>query len=107
MGLQNSLVTRISGALIRTTHLTGLFTDLGIELSQLFFRKTEEQRRKLITNTQLRLRIICFFFMGGVIGGLTYPSLGLHNLFIPTIILVLGLFYDTLKFKIIHWKRNH
>ncbi|MCX2431085.1 YoaK family protein [Pedobacter sp. GR22-10] len=107
MGLQNSLVTRISGALIRTTHLTGLFTDLGIELSQLFFRKTEEQRRKLITNTQLRLRIICFFFIGGVIGGLTYPSLGLHNLFIPTIILILGLFYDTLKFKIIHWKRNH
>ncbi|MGO4877424.1 YoaK family protein [Pedobacter psychrotolerans] len=107
MGLQNSLVTRISGALIRTTHLTGLFTDLGIELSQLFFRKTEEQRRKLITNTQLRLRIICFFFIGGVIGGLTYPALGLHNLFIPTIILILGLFYDTLKFKIIHWKRNH
>ena len=36
MGLQNALVTRISGALVRTTHLTGLFTDLGIELSQLF-----------------------------------------------------------------------
>lgn len=107
MGLQNSLVTRISGALIRTTHLTGLFTDLGIELSQLFFRKTEEQRKKLITNTQLRLTIICFFFLGGIIGGFTYSSLGLHNLFIPIIILILGLFYDTLKFKIIHWKRNH
>ena len=37
MGLQNSLVTRISNAVVRTTHLTGLFTDLGIELSQLFF----------------------------------------------------------------------
>ncbi len=39
MGLQNSLVTTISNATVRTTHLTGLFTDLGIELSQLFFYK--------------------------------------------------------------------
>jgi uncharacterized membrane protein YoaK (UPF0700 family) len=31
MGMQNSLVTRISGAVIRTTHLTGVITDLGIE----------------------------------------------------------------------------
>lgn len=37
MGLQNSFVTKISNAVVRTTHLTGLFTDLGIELSQLFF----------------------------------------------------------------------
>src|SRR5690606_8106840 len=36
MGLQNSFVTKISNAIVRTTHLTGLFTDLGIELSQLF-----------------------------------------------------------------------
>lgn len=31
MGLQNSLVTRLSGAVIRTTHLTGVMTDLAIE----------------------------------------------------------------------------
>src|SRR5690606_25810139 len=43
MGLQNSLVTMISNAVVRTTHLTGLFTDLGIELSQLFFYKSIEQ----------------------------------------------------------------
>ena len=43
MGLQNSLVTKASQSVVRTTHLTGLFTDLGIELSQLFFyRKTIE-----------------------------------------------------------------
>lgn len=39
MGIQNSLVTNISKSTVRTTHLTGLFTDLGIELSQLFFYK--------------------------------------------------------------------
>lgn len=33
MGLQNSFVTEISNAVVRTTHLTGLFTDLGIEIA--------------------------------------------------------------------------
>src|SRR6478735_9002791 len=42
MGLQNSLVTLISNSAVRTTHLTGLFTDLGIELSQLFFYRQKE-----------------------------------------------------------------
>lgn len=34
MGLQNSLVTRLSGAVVRTTHLTGVVTDLGIETAR-------------------------------------------------------------------------
>lgn len=34
MGLQNSLVTRLSGAVVRTTHLTGVVTDLGIEVAR-------------------------------------------------------------------------
>jgi uncharacterized membrane protein YoaK (UPF0700 family) len=36
MGMQNSLVTRLSGAVVRTTHLTGVVTDLGIELARWF-----------------------------------------------------------------------
>jgi uncharacterized membrane protein YoaK (UPF0700 family) len=34
MGMQNSLVTRLSGAVVRTTHLTGVITDLGIEAAR-------------------------------------------------------------------------
>lgn len=34
LGMQNSLVTRLSGAVIRTTHLTGVVTDLGIEVAR-------------------------------------------------------------------------
>jgi uncharacterized membrane protein YoaK (UPF0700 family) len=36
MGMQNSLVTRLSGAVVRTTHLTGVITDLGIEGARWF-----------------------------------------------------------------------
>lgn len=34
MGMQNSLITRLSGAVVRTTHLTGVVTDLGIEAAR-------------------------------------------------------------------------
>jgi len=36
MGLQNALVSRLSGAVVRTTHLTGVVTDLGIEGARWF-----------------------------------------------------------------------
>ncbi len=34
MGMQNSLMTRLSGSVVRTTHLTGVVTDLGIEAAR-------------------------------------------------------------------------
>jgi uncharacterized membrane protein YoaK (UPF0700 family) len=106
MGLQNSLVTRISGAIVRTTHLTGLFTDLGIELSQLFFYKEKDQKEKLITTIRLRLRIISYFFTGGIVGGIFYSYLALHILILPAALLIVGLLYDGIKLKIINWKRK-
>jgi len=35
MGLQNATVTRISAGVVRTTHVTGVLTDLGLEIVQL------------------------------------------------------------------------
>ena len=35
MGLQNAVVTRIFHAWVRTTHVTGMVTDIGIELGTL------------------------------------------------------------------------
>lgn len=106
MGLQNSLVTRISDAIVRTTHLTGLFTDLGIELSQLFFYKAKEQKDKLVETIRLRLRIIVYFFTGGIVGGVFYSHLELYVLIIPATMLIIGLLYDNIKFKILNWKRK-
>lgn len=107
MGLQNSLVTSISNAAVRTTHLTGLFTDLGIELSQLFFYKTDEQKKKLVSSIKLRLSIISFFFIGGVFGGICYTRIGIHTLLIGSVTLILGLIYDDIKFKLILLKRKY
>jgi uncharacterized membrane protein YoaK (UPF0700 family) len=106
MGLQNSLVTKISNATVRTTHLTGLFTDLGIELSQLFFYKQPALKIKLYSLIKLRLTIIGFFFLGGIISGVLYEKFQLGVLIIATLVLVTGLIYDTIKLKIILLKRK-
>src|SRR5690606_17072798 len=62
MGLQNALVTRVSQSVVRTTHLTGIFTDLGLELSQLLFYKTANENFTLKRSIYLKLAIIVCFF---------------------------------------------
>jgi uncharacterized membrane protein YoaK (UPF0700 family) len=103
MGLQNSLVTKISNAVVRTTHLTGLFTDLGIEISQLIFYKTQEQRKKLKAIIHLRMRIITFFFFGGIAAGFMYKYIQFYALFLPVLLLIGGLAYDKMKVKFKTW----
>ena len=107
MGLQNALVTKISNATVRTTHLTGLFTDLGIELSQLFFYKKPEMKAKLYSSIKLRMTIISFFFVGGIMGGIFYTKMELKALLIAGTTLILGLIYDNLKLKMIKLKRKY
>lgn len=96
MGMQNSLVTIISDRVVRTTHLTGLFTDLGIELSQLHFYREREQQIKLKRSIRLRLVIILFFFSGCVIGGFLFMHLNWATLVIASGLLIVALVYDTL-----------
>lgn len=108
MGLQNSFVTKLSNAVVRTTHLTGLFTDLGIELSQLLFPKTHPNRKELKSTIKLRLYIIAFFFLGGLSAGFFYSTLELklNTLIIGVIILIISLFYDDMRLKYIRVKRR-
>jgi uncharacterized membrane protein YoaK (UPF0700 family) len=109
MGIQNSFVTKISNAIVRTTHLTGLFTDLGIDLSHLLFPKLKDQREKLKENIKLRLYIISFFFAGGLVGGFFYSKLDLklNTLILAALILLLSLFYDDFRHTLIKTKRKY
>ena len=99
MGIQNSLVTNISKSTVRTTHLTGLFTDLGIELSQLFFYKKPEEVKKLRTSIFLRLSIISFFFLGCFSGGIIYQILEIKTLFVAAFFLFIAQWYDYMRLK--------
>ena len=107
MGLQNSLVTQISNSIVRTTHLTGLFTDLGIELSQLFFYRLPDQRKNLLQSIHLRFMIISFFFIGVVIGGILFSRMGLYVLLIGSGALMVGIGYQNFRLKLLLITRKY
>ncbi len=96
MGLQNAMVSIISGSVVRTTHLTGMFTDLGIELSTLITHK-EHRKEVLKYKVNLRLVIIFFFIFGCISGGFLYKSFKMATFWFPIIVLVIVIFYDGLR----------
>lgn len=106
MGMQNSLVTSISKSIVRTTHLTGLFTDMGIEISQLFFYKSKTHKQSLLTSIKLRITIIVMFFAGGLCGGILFDYFQIKTLIVGSIILAGGLTYDFLKIRLLLLKRK-
>ncbi len=106
MGIQNALVTNVSKSVVRTTHLTGLFTDLGIDISQLFFRKQEGEKVVLEKNITLRVSIITFFFAGCLLGGILFKYFQLKTLLIASILLIMALYFDFLRFRYYILKRK-
>jgi len=92
MGLQNALVTKISSAEIRTTHVTGLVTDLGIELGKLvYWNRDRGAEAHFVRANRQRMRVhaalVLSFFVGGVAGALGFKHAG----FSSTIVLALPL----------------
>lgn len=91
MGLQNAIITKISHAEIRTTHVTGLVTDIGIELGKLlYWNKTHHPGDVAhVRSNQPKLRLLStlllMFFCGGVTGALGFKHVG----FISTVPLAL------------------
>lgn len=88
-GLQNALTTTYSGALIRTSHVTGMFTDLGVFLGNRLRGLPVDARR-----IALCVLVITAFFAGGVVGALLFPLLGYRTLLLPAALTgVTGLAY--------------
>lgn len=79
MGLQNAIIAKISHAVIRTTHITGMVTDIGIELGKaMYWNRSRSlppvraERRHLLLLSML----VAAFFFGGALGALVYPHVG-------------------------------
>ena len=84
MGLQNAVGSKTSGGSIRTTHMTGNFTDLGMELGKLIF--WQRSRSSVLTPTNQvrhnwnRMRIstglIGMFVLGSITGAVGFKYIG-------------------------------
>lgn len=77
-GLQNAMASTYSGAVIRTTHLSGMFTDLGIFLGHAARGLPVDPRR-----IRLCILIISAFLCGGIAGAIAFRYLTYDTLWIP------------------------
>ncbi len=83
-GLQNAMVSTYSGSVVRTTHLSGMFTDLGIFLGHRLRGLPMDERR-----FRLCFVIISGFIAGGIMGATLFRHLNFGSLLVPTIITAL------------------
>ncbi len=79
MGLQNAIITKISNAVIRTTHVTGMVTDIGIALGRIVFAAFEKSDSPITSELavlRLLTSLIGLFFLGGGTGALGFKHIG-------------------------------
>ena len=97
-GLQNAMVSNYSGSTMRTTHMTGMVTDLGIACGHFF-------RGAIVDWFNFRLYGVLFigFFIGGVGGAISYEHYGYNTLLFPASLSgITGVGYTIIK----HFKRR-
>lgn len=86
-GLQNAAITSSSGFSVRTTHLTGLTTDLGLGLARLFiYARKEPTFEKEMRASRLRSGSIAAFSVGSAIGAYFFIKFGYRAFILPGLI---------------------
>lgn len=105
MGLQNGLTASISNFAVKTTHLTGATTDLGV-LSAMFTKKEYRQNEQLRGKFKLIFYIACSYLTGGVISGLIYFVIGFKVFYAVCLSLIVVLLYDFSKLKFYQYFKN-
>lgn len=100
MGVQNAMVSHYKGTIIRTTHLSGVLTDLGLALGYKS-RGLEVESKRVI----LHLLILIGFIVGGLLASWLYPYLKLNAFLIPAALsLIMSVVYWVIYF---HYRHIH
>lgn len=100
MGVQNAMVSHYKGTIIRTTHLSGVLTDLGLALGYKARGLPVESKRVV-----LHVLILVGFIVGGILASWLYPYLKLNAFLIPAALsLVMSAVYWIIYF---HYRHIH
>ncbi len=88
-GLQNAMAGTFSGAVVRTSHMSGIVTDLGTFLGQ-WLRGIRIDARRV----RLYVVLFCGFLCGGIASALLFPLWHERTLLAPAILTgVVGIAY--------------
>ena len=106
MGLQNAVITKLSNARIRTTHVTGMTTDMGIELGKLFYWNivSFDTAGTMVRADRAKLKVhtspVFLFFAGGIVGAAGFRFAGFGATGSPALVLLITAavpFFDDVK----------
>lgn len=99
-GAQNSTCAQATNGFLKPTHVTGLSTDIGINLAKQFSFKTSKtaEEEEVIRKNNIRLGILASFIFGGFISSMIFQENGHHGFLFPFLssftFLTLGLIYE-------------
>jgi uncharacterized membrane protein YoaK (UPF0700 family) len=86
-GLQNAALTSSSGSSVRTTHLTGITTDLGLGLARLLYEPLHPlQMKDEVRTAWIRVGTIAAFILGSALGAGLYLKYGMRSFLFPAIL---------------------
>ncbi|MEN9573804.1 MAG: hypothetical protein RL514_1659 [Verrucomicrobiota bacterium] len=92
-GLQNAMASTYSGAVLRTTHVSGVFTDLGIFFGHLLRGMDEDWRR-----FRLWVVLLSSFLFGGIVGAAIFSKCSYATLYLPAALTgLVGLAYSVYR----------
>jgi len=95
MGLQNAVITKVSKSEIRTTHVTGLVTDIGIELGKLaYWNRLQADPSLHVVANRDRLLVLSLlvlgFLLGGIVGAFGFQHYG-YAMTVPLALILVAL----------------
>lgn len=90
MGLQNSLISKVSHSRIRTTHVTGIATDIGIEIGRRIFRASGHPQLPVHTDRlMIPIYLLLSFLTGTIAGAFAFTLIGFITVIPLAIVLVI------------------
>lgn len=105
MGLQNGLTASISNFAVKTTHLTGTTTDLGI-LFSMFTKSEYRSNQALRGRAWLLSSITVSYVAGAIISAIVYFHIGFKLFYLVSLFLVVVILYDAYKIRVVRYNWN-
>lgn len=107
MGIQNGLTASISNFSVKTTHLTGLTTDVGL-LTSMFTKKEYRENKTLRAKASVLFSIASSYLAGGIFAGVVYQKIEFMVFYIASLVIsvIIGYEYYKIKLKKMVWKKR-